>query len=50
MRSAGAAVATPHAPSSFSSAAAAAAGEAPVARAGSAPCFRGVPGVAAWPA
>ena len=43
-------VATPRAPSSFSSAAVAAAGEAPVARAGSVPRFRGVLGVAAWPA
>ena len=49
-RPAGAAVATPHAPSSLSSAAVAAAGEAPVARAGSVPRFRGVLGVAAWPA
>ena len=47
---AGAAVATPGAPSWFSSAAAAAAGEAPVARAGSLPRVRGVLGVAAWPA
>ena len=43
-RPAGTAFATPHAPSSFSSAAAAAAGEAPVARAGSVPRFRGVLG------
>ena len=49
-RPAGAAVATPGAPSSFSSAAVAADGEAPVARAGSVPGFRGVLGVAAWPA
>ena len=49
-RPAGAAVATPRAPSSFSSAAVAAPGEAPVARAGSVPRFRGVLGVAAWPA
>ena len=49
-RPAGAAVATPRAPSSLSSAAVAAAGEAPVARAGSVPRFRGVLGVAAWPA
>ena len=49
-RPAGAAVATPRAPSSFSPAAVAAAGEAPVARAGSVPRFRGVLGVAAWPA
>ena len=49
-RTAGAAVATPRAPSSLSSAAFAAAGEAPVARAGSVPRFRGVLGVAAWPA
>ena len=47
-RPAGAAVATPRAPSSFSSAAAAAADEAPVARAGSAPRFCGVLGVATW--
>ena len=47
---AGYAVATPRAPSSFSSATAAAAGEAPVARAGSVPRVRGVLGVAAWPA
>ena len=46
----GAAVATPRAPSSLSPAAVAAAGEAPVARAGSVPRFRGVLGVAAWPA
>ena len=50
VRPAGAAVATPRAPSSFSSAAAAAAGEAPVACAGSFPRVRGVLGVAAWPA
>ena len=49
-RPAGAAVATPRAPSSLSSAAVAAAGEAPVARAGSVSRFRGVLGVAAWPA
>ena len=49
-RPAGAAVATPRAPSSLSSAAVAAASEAPVARAGSVPRFRGVLGVAAWPA
>ena len=49
-RPAGAAVATPPAPSSLSSAAVATAGEAPVARAGSVPRFRGVLGVAAWPA
>ena len=49
-RPAGAAVATPRALSSLSSAAVAAAGEAPVARAGSVPRFRGVLGVAAWPA
>ena len=49
-RPAGAAVGTPRAPSSFSSGAVAAAGEAPVARAGSVPRFRGVLGVAAWPA
>ena len=49
-RLAGAAVATPRAPSSLSSAAVAAAGEAPVARAGSVPRFRGVLGVMAWPA
>ena len=49
-RPAGAAVATPRAPFSFSSAAAAAAGEAPVARAGSVPRVGGVLGVAAWPA
>ena len=49
-RPAGAAVATPRAPSSFCSAAAAAASEAPVARAGSVPRVRGVLGVAAWPA
>ena len=49
-RLAGAAVATPCAPPSFSSAAAAATGEAPVARAGSVPRVRGVLGVAAWPA
>ena len=47
---AGAAVATPRAPPSLSSAAVAAAGEAPVARAGPVPRFRGVLGVAAWPA
>ena len=47
---AGAAVATPRAPSSLSSAAVVAAGEAPVARAGSVPCFRGVLGVVVWPA
>ena len=46
----GAAVATPRAPSSFPSAAAAAAGEAPAARAGSVPRVRGVLGVAPWPA
>ena len=49
-RPAGAAVATPRAPSSLSCAAVAAAGEAPVAHAGSVPRFRGVLGVAAWPA
>ena len=49
-RPAGAAVATPRAPSSFSSAAAAAVGEAPVARAGSVPRVRRALGVAAWPA
>ena len=49
-RLAGATVATPCAPSSLSSAAVVAAGEAPVARAGSVPRFRGVLGVAAWPA
>ena len=49
-RPTGAAVATYRAPSSFSSAAVAAAGEAPVARAGSVPRFGGVLGVAAWPA
>ena len=49
-RPAGATVATPRAPSSFSSAAVAAASEEPVARAGSVPRFRGVLGVAAWPA
>ena len=49
-RPAEAAVATPRAPSSLSSAAVAAAGEAPVARGGSIPRFRGVLGVAAWPA
>ena len=49
-RPAGAAVATPRVPSSLSSAGVAAAGEAPVARAGSVPRFRGVLGVAAWPA
>ena len=48
-RPARAAVATPRVPSSLFSAAVAAAGEAPVARAGSVPCFRGVLGVAAWP-
>ena len=50
VRPAGAAVATPRAPLSFSSAAAAAAGEEPVARAGSVPRVRGVLGVAARPA
>ena len=49
-RPAGAAVATPRAPSSLSPAAVAAAGEAPVARAGSVPRFRGLLGVAVWPA
>ena len=49
-RPAGAVVATPRAPSSLSAAVAAAAGEAPVARAGSVPRFRGVLGVVAWPA
>ena len=49
-RPAGAAVATPRAPPSFSSAAVAAAGGAPVACAGSVPRVRGVLGVAAWPA
>ena len=49
-RLAGAVVATPRAPSSLSSAAVAAAGEAPVARAGSVPRFHGLLGVAAWPA
>ena len=49
-RPAGAAVATPRAPSSFSSAAVAAAGRAPVARAGSVPRVRSVLGVAACPA
>ena len=49
-RPAGAAVATPRAPSSLSSAAVAAASEAPVAGAGSVPRFRSVLGVAAWPA
>ena len=48
-RPARAAVATPRAPSSLSSAAVVAAGEAPVARAGSVPRFRGVLGVATWP-
>ena len=49
-RPAGVAAATPRAPSSLSFAAVAAAGEAPVARAGSVPRFRGVLGVAAWSA
>ena len=49
-RPAGAAVATPRAPSSLSSAAVAAAGEALVRRAGSVTRIRGVLGVAAWPA
>ena len=49
-RPAGDAVATPRAPSSLSSAAVAAADRAPVARAGPVPCFRGMLGVAAWPA
>ena len=49
-RSAGVAAAAPRAPSSLPLAAVAAAGEAPVARAGSAPRFRGVLGVAAWSA
>ena len=44
------AAAAPRAPSSLSFAAVAAADEAPVARAGSAPFFRGVLGVAAWSA
>ena len=44
------AAAAPRAPSSLSFAAVAAAGEAPVARAGSAPRLRGVLGVAAWSA
>ena len=47
---AGVAAAAPRAPSSLSFAAVAAADEAPVARAGSAPRFRGVLGVAAWSA
>ena len=49
-RLAGVAAAAPRAPSSLSFAAVAAANEAPVARAGSAPRFRGVLGVAAWSA
>ena len=49
-RPAGVAAAAPLAPSSLSFAAVEAAGEAPVARAGSAPRFRGVLGVAAWSA
>ena len=49
-RPAGAAAAAPRAPSSLSLAAVAAADEAPVARAGSAPRFRGVLGAAAWSA
>ena len=49
-RPAGVAAATPRAPSSLSFAAVAAAGKAPVARAGSVPRFRGVLGVAAWSA
>ena len=49
-RLAGAAAAAPRAPSSLSFAAVAAAEEAPVACAGSAPRFRGVLGVAAWSA
>ena len=49
-RPAGATVATPPAPDSLFSAAVAAAGEAPVARAGFVPRFRGVLGVGAWPA
>ena len=49
-RPAGVAAAAPRAPSSLSFAAVAAADEAPVARAGSAPRFRGVLGAAAWSA
>ena len=49
-RPAGAAVATPRAPSLLSFAAVVAAGDAPVARAGSVPRFGGVLGVAAWSA
>ena len=49
-RPVGVAAAAPRAPSSLSLAAVAAADEAPVARAGSAPRFRGVPGAAAWSA
>ena len=47
LRPAGVAAAAPRAPSSLSFAAVAAADKAPVARAGSAPPFRGVLGVAA---
>ena len=49
-RPAGVAAAAPCAPPSLSFAAVAAADEAPVASAGSAPCFRGVLGAAAWSA
>ena len=49
-RPAGVAAAAPHAPSSLSFAAVAATGETPEARAGSAPRFRGVLGVAVWSA
>ena len=49
-RPAGVAAAAPRAPSSLSLAAVAAADEAPVARAGSAPRFRGVLGAVAWSA
>ena len=49
-RHAGVAAAAPRAPSSLCFAAVATANEAPVARAGSAPRFRGVLGVAAWSA
>ena len=49
-RPAGVAAGAPRAPSSLSFAAVVAAGEGPVARAGSAPRFRGVLGVAAWSA